>query len=56
MATKIKKWTADAVGRLIDAIQERPCLYNTKLKDYFNRDKRSKAFSEISEIVDFPGK
>ena len=42
-------WSDDKLGTLIDMYQERIYLYNTKHKDYFNRDIRNKAFSEIAK-------
>ena len=41
---------------LIDLFEERPCLFDTKHKDYFNRDLRSKALDQISKEIGFPGK
>ena len=35
--------------------EDRSCLYNTKHQEYFNRDKRSKALSEIAAAMEFPG-
>ena len=49
-------WTADAISELISHYQERPCLYDTKIKDYFDRDKRSKALAEIAELLKVNGK
>ena len=42
-------WTHNKLGTLIDMYQERINFYNTKHKDYFNRDIRNKAFSEIAK-------
>lgn len=41
--------TVSAVSELITLYEEKPCLYNTKLKDYFNRDLRGKALQEIAD-------
>lgn len=49
-------WSTDRVSSLIDLYEERPCLYNTKHKDYFNRDTRSKSLLEISEVIGLEGK
>ena len=54
MAANTCTWTTETVSDLIDLFEERPCLYNTKHKDYFNRDLRSKAL-EISREIGFPG-
>ena len=49
-------WTIEKTAELIDLYQEKPCLYNTKHKNYFNRDHRAKALSEISEVIGLEGK
>ena len=46
-------WTPEKISELNE---EKPCLYNTKHKDYFNRDLRGKALSEISEVIGLEGK
>ena len=51
-----KKWTTEDVNLLITLYEERPVLYNTKSKDYFNKDMRSKALTEISQTLDTPGR
>ena len=53
MAAKV--WTVETISELIDLYEDRPCLYNTKQNDYFNRDLRSKALAEIAEAINFPG-
>ena len=50
--------TAMALGtilNLIDLFEERPCLFDTKHKDYFIRDLRSKALEQVSKEIGFPG-
>ena len=42
-------WTTEMIDRLIDLYEERPCLYNTKMKEYHDRDLRKKALEEIAE-------
>ena len=49
-------WTNEAVTELIDLYEERPCLYDTKHKDYYNRDLRGRALSEIADKTGFSGK
>ena len=34
------KWTKERFDQLIALIEERPCLYNTKKKECFNKEKR----------------
>ena len=43
------EWTEGMVSELITLYEERPCLYNTKAKDYFNRDLRRKSLEEIGK-------
>ena len=40
----------ERVVKLISLYKERPCLYDTKPKIYFNRDKRKKILKEIAGI------
>ena len=51
----IYTWTHDKLVEFNDLYKERPCLYSTKHKNYFNRDTRSKALSEITSATEFPG-
>ena len=48
-------WTADKIAELIDLLGGRPCLYNTKLKEYFDRDARRKAHEEIATALGVTG-
>ena len=50
------RWTDEKTERLIMLLEERPCLYNTKLKEYFNRDKRKKALEDIATTLGVSGK
>ena len=49
-------WTANKIERLIQLLEERPCLYNTKDKFYYDREMRGKAVSEISNLLEISGK
>ena len=49
-------WDKDRTERLISLVEERPCLYNMKLKIYFNRDLRKRAHEEIAETIGLSGK
>ena len=52
MATVELRWTEERVDNLIALLDERPCLYNTKLRDYFNNQyKRNKALDEITAVL-----
>ena len=46
MATVELRWTEERVDNLIALLEEKPYLYNTKLRGYFNRDKKE-SFNEI---------
>ena len=54
MATVEFRWK-ERVNNLIALLDERLCLYNTKLRDYFNRDKK-KALDEIATVLGITGK
>ena len=45
------EWNYDTICQLIDCFEKFPCVYNTKLKEYRNRDKRDKALREIDEML-----
>ena len=40
IATVELRWTEEKVDNLIALLDERPCLYKMKLRDYCNQDKR----------------
>ena len=48
-------WTDYCLELLIDLYQERPSLYNTKHPDYFNREKRNKALSDMAKLIGTTG-
>ena len=45
------RWTDERTERVIALFEERPCLFNTKIKDYSNRDKKGKAYDEIANAM-----
>ena len=45
-----KRWT-DSRTVLISILKEYPCLYNTTLKEYKNRDQRKKAMEDTSRLT-----
>ena len=49
-------WTAERVSELIDLYENHPCLYNTKRKDYSNRNARSEAIEAIASTLHVTGK
>ena len=51
MATVELRWTEEKVDNLVPLLNERPCLYNTKLRDYFNRDKKKAALDDIAAVL-----
>ena len=50
------RWTAEHIDELITLYEDRPCLYNTKSRNYFNRDLRGKALEEIGTAMGINGK
>ena len=56
MATLERRWTEERIDNLVTLLDERPCLYNTKSKDDFNRDRKKKALDEIAAVLDITGK
>ena len=56
MATVELSWTEERVDNLIALLDERPCLYNMKVRDYFNRDKKKAALDEIAAVLGITGK
>ena len=44
-------WSTEKVGELIDLYEEKPLLYNTKDKQYRDKDLRSKALAEIANAL-----
>ena len=49
-------WSTESISKLIELYEQRPCLYNTTLKAYFNRDLRSKAMAEMTAALKASGK
>ena len=49
-------WTANKIERLIQLLEERPCLYNIKDKFYHDKEMRGKAVSDISNLLEISGK
>ena len=50
------RWTDQRIDELITLFEDRPCLYNVKSKNYFNRDLRRKALAEIGTALGTSGK
>ena len=48
-------WTMDKITELIDLYEDYPCLYNTKDKNYHDRDCRNKAVAEIAAKLEITG-
>ena len=49
-------WRDELVEQLIDLYKERPCLYNTMLKEYHDRDLKKKCHDEIAQILNTSSK
>ena len=50
------KWTDEKTEDLISMYECRPWLYNVKLKEYSNRDKRKMGMEEIAKHFGLSGK
>ena len=48
-------WRDELVQELIDLYRERPCLYDSKSKDYHNREMKKKCYEEMAEHVGASG-
>ena len=48
-------WSDEKLETLVDMFQERTYLYNVKQKEYFNRDKRNKAHSDMAKELGITG-
>ena len=55
MASVKTKWTREMEDVLVEAWGERECLYNLTLKEYHIREKKEKAWYEISCLLGIPG-
>ena len=47
-------WSTERVECLIEHYEANSCLYDTNSKEYFNRNKRTKALQEISDAPNVP--
>eukprot|EP00731_Ephydatia_muelleri_P000817 Em0001g817a len=45
------EWNYENIEQLIELYEQRPCFYDTKSKDYFNRDVRSVALQDIAKVL-----
>ena len=48
-------WTPDKIEELIELFAERPCLYNSGLREYNNREERKRALEEIATALEISG-
>lgn len=48
----LSEWDDGAIGKLILCVEQQPCLWNPKLKEYKNRNVRDAAWKEIRDIFD----
>ena len=47
------EWNYDNIEKLIELYEQRPCLYDTKSKDHFNRNV---ALQDIAKVLNTTGK
>ena len=50
------EWNYDNVEQLIELYEQRPCLYDTKLKEYHNRDVKNVALQDIAKVLNTTAK
>ena len=55
MSARFCAWSVERISALIDLYEAHPCLYNTKSKDYHDRDCRVKAIAEIATALEVTG-
>ena len=55
LMSKTCYWSDEKLETLVDMFQERTNLYNVKHKEYFNRDKRNKAHSDMAKELGTTG-
>jgi len=48
-------WRDDLVQELIEMYRERTCLYDSKSKDYHNREMKKRCYEEMAEQVGASG-
>ena len=51
-SSKKKKWNEEITSTLIDMLEERPCLWDIFNTEYAKRDKREKAYEEITDVIE----
>ena len=57
LARRMEAGLSDEQGdHLISLLEQRPCLFNLKLKSYFNRDIKRKALEKIVKSLSITGK
>lgn len=49
-------WRDELVQELIELYRVRPCLYDSKSKDYHNRDQKKKCYEEMAQNLGSTGK
>jgi len=53
---KMAEWTRELTEKIIIEMEARPVLYDTKLKNYSNRDVRRALCNDIGSILSVSGK
>ena len=51
-----RKWSNTMETTLVEMWQQRPCIFDVSSKDFHDRVKRDKAWREIADTLDLPGK
>lgn len=50
-----KKWTDEVTEKFINELERHPCLYNTTIKEYHDRNKRKQSYDALSEVMHMTG-
>ena len=53
---KMDSWAEEEVVKLINLYERNPCLYDNKLKDYRNKDRKRACEKQIAEELKRSGK
>lgn len=51
----VSKWSEERTEKLIAELEKYPCLYNTTLKVYHDRNERKKCYEALSQVMNVSG-
>ena len=50
-----KRWTDERTQTLITELEKYPCLYNSTLKEYHDRNERKTCYEAMTKVLDVSG-